>query len=225
MKRILLPILVIGILLLSACGAPATAPPVEAPPTPPPAEQPTPTTFTLSVGVSPLGAGSVSPLGGMYEAGTQVTLTATAASGYTFDYWDGDASGSLPTITITVDSNKSVFAHFSAVDITSPAPTPEPEAQVQILEHHLVWEDYGSFSMTFIRGKVKNMGDITLAAIDVSIWVQYEVEGLEGRVFNMPGSIDLDPAAFKPGEVRDFEVLVQSGAKENYDISVSIMPP
>ncbi len=43
MKRILLSILVIGILLLSACGAPTTAPPAEAPPTPSPAEQPPPT--------------------------------------------------------------------------------------------------------------------------------------------------------------------------------------
>ncbi len=121
MKQLFLSILVIGILLLGACGALTTAPPSEAPPPSPPTEQPTPTTFTLSVGISPLGAGSVSPLGGVYEAGTQVTLTATAASGYTFDYWDGDASGSLPTITITVDSNKVVFAHFNAaVDITPP---------------------------------------------------------------------------------------------------------
>jgi len=42
MKRILLSILVVGVLLLSACGAPTTAPPTEAPPTPPPTEQPAP---------------------------------------------------------------------------------------------------------------------------------------------------------------------------------------
>ena len=42
MKRILLPILVIGILLLSACGAPTTTPPTEAPPTLPAAEEPAP---------------------------------------------------------------------------------------------------------------------------------------------------------------------------------------
>lgn len=114
MKRILLPILVIGTLLLSACGAPTTAPEAEAPPV----EQPAPTTYTLSVSVSPSGAGSVSPSSGQYEEGTQVTLSATAASGYTFDYWDGDASGSASTITITMDSDKSIVAHFA--DITPP---------------------------------------------------------------------------------------------------------
>ena len=54
---------------------------------------PTPT-YTLSVSSNPPQAGSVSPSGGEYESGLQITLTATLASGYTFDYWDGAASGS-----------------------------------------------------------------------------------------------------------------------------------
>jgi hypothetical protein len=289
MKRILLSILIIGIFLLSACGVP---------------------TYTLSTSVSPSGIGSVSPSGGQYESGVQVTLTATPASGYTFDYWDGDASDSSPTITVIMDSDKSVIAHFADTappvisgvgisnitetsatltwmtdepatsqveygkaigygsttpladnlvsshsisltgletnttyhfrvkskdeasnetrsgDYTFVTSAPSPKAEVQILEHYLVQEDYpppASFSMTFVRGKVKNRGDVILASVDVTIWVQYEVEGLEGRVFNMPGSIDLEPAAFKLGEVRNFEVLVQNGAKEGYEISVSIM--
>jgi uncharacterized repeat protein (TIGR02543 family) len=151
-----------------------------------------------------------------------VALSATAASGYTFDYWGGSVSGQSTNITITMDSNKSVTAYFKLIPEPEP---PAPKAEVQILEHHLIWEDYGSFSMTFIRGKLQNTGDITVASIDVTIWVEYQIEGLEGRFFNQPGSIDLEPAAFKPGEIRDFEVLVQDGAKEDYNISVSIMPP
>jgi hypothetical protein len=69
-------------------------------------------TYTLSVSVSPPGAGSVSPAGGQYESGEQVILTASPASGYTFDYWWGSASGSSPTITITMDSDKSITANF-----------------------------------------------------------------------------------------------------------------
>ncbi len=74
-----------------------------------------PTTYTLTVNVSPPGAGSVSPPGGQYESGIQVTLTATPASGYTFDYWEGSASGSSATITITMDSDKNVIANFTQI--------------------------------------------------------------------------------------------------------------
>lgn len=80
---------------------------------PPPAE---PTTYVLSTNVSPSEAGSVSPSGGEYEENTQVTLTATVASGYTFDYWGGDTSGSSTTVTLTMDSAKSVTAHFKVIE-------------------------------------------------------------------------------------------------------------
>lgn len=82
------------------------------------APKPTPTPkYTLSASVSTSGAGSVSPSGGQYNSGVQVTLTANPASGYTFDYWSGSASGTTPTITITMDSDKSVTANFK----TTPA--------------------------------------------------------------------------------------------------------
>ena len=76
---------------------------------PPLLKTPTP---TLSVSVSPSGAGSVSPAGGEYESGVQITLTASPASGYTFDHWSGDVSGTSPTIVITMDSNKDITAYF-----------------------------------------------------------------------------------------------------------------
>ena len=75
-------------------------------------------TYTLTTNVSPLGAGSVSPSGGEYDSGLTVTLAATAASGYTFDYWSGSAAGTTPTTTITMDSDKSVTAYFTEVGPT-----------------------------------------------------------------------------------------------------------
>lgn len=69
-------------------------------------------THTLTIIVSPSGAGSVSPSGGEYESGDQVTLTASPASGYTFDHWSGDASNPSPTIVITMDSDKNIIAYF-----------------------------------------------------------------------------------------------------------------
>ena len=72
-------------------------------------------TYTLTTWASPSGAGSVSPSGGEYESGVQVTLTASPASGYTFDYWEGGASGTSPTVTITMNSDKSLTAHFKTI--------------------------------------------------------------------------------------------------------------
>ena len=69
-------------------------------------------TYTLTTVVSSSGAGSVSPSSGEYESSVQVTLTASPAGGYTFDHWSGDASGTSPTIVITMDSNKDITAYF-----------------------------------------------------------------------------------------------------------------
>ena len=72
--------------------------------------------YTLSVNINLPQAGTVSPAGGQYESGEQVTLTASPASGYTFDYWDGAASGSSNTVTITMNSDKSITAYFEPLD-------------------------------------------------------------------------------------------------------------
>lgn len=76
-------------------------------------------TYTLTININPSGAGSISPSGGEYESGVQVTLTASPASGYTFDHWSGDASGTTSTITITMDSDKSLFANFKTISTVS----------------------------------------------------------------------------------------------------------
>jgi hypothetical protein len=72
-------------------------------------------TYTLSVSINPPQAGFVSPAGGQYQRGEQVTLTASPASGYNFDYWSGSASGSISTVTITMDSDKSLTANFETI--------------------------------------------------------------------------------------------------------------
>jgi len=76
------------------------------------------TYYTLTTGVSPSGGGSVSPAGGAYAAGSQVTLTAMPASGYSFSNWGGAASGSQNPITITMNSNKNITAYFEETGVT-----------------------------------------------------------------------------------------------------------
>ena len=74
-------------------------------------------TYTLTTAVDPAGTGSVSPSGGQYESGVQVTIAASPASGYTFDYWSGSASDTSPTINVTMDRNHSITANFAAAPV------------------------------------------------------------------------------------------------------------
>lgn len=73
--------------------------------------------YELITGVEPSGSGSVilNPTGGTYDEGTYVTLTANPASGYEFDHWSGYATGTFTTTTLTMDSDKSVTAHFAPI--------------------------------------------------------------------------------------------------------------
>lgn len=70
--------------------------------------------FNLRTSISPTSGGSISlsPDGGVYNAGTAVTLTAAAADGYTFDSWGGDVTGRTITATVVMDADKSVTASF-----------------------------------------------------------------------------------------------------------------
>ncbi|CAL2055366.1 exported hypothetical protein [Tenacibaculum sp. 190524A05c] len=58
------------------------------------------------------------PVGGTYDDGTSVQLTATPASGYQFDGWSGDATGTTNPLTITMDADKTVTATFSQIQRT-----------------------------------------------------------------------------------------------------------
>lgn len=77
------------------------------------------TCYLLSTGANPSNGGAIarSPqpncTGGRYTAGTQVQLTANAASGFTFSNWSGDVGGSSNPIVFTVNSNASVMGNFA----------------------------------------------------------------------------------------------------------------
>ncbi len=66
--------------------------------------------------VNTIGSGNVTldPPGGIYNAGTVVTLTATPAADYQFIGWSDALSGSANPATITMTGNKNVTATFKA---------------------------------------------------------------------------------------------------------------
>ena len=80
----------------------------------------------LTVTVS--GGGTTNPGSGTHVCaeGTKVTITALPDSGWMFERWQGDASGTVPTVTVTMDSDKRVTARFARQNSTETVPLPEP---------------------------------------------------------------------------------------------------
>jgi len=95
--------------------------------TPPPL-----TCYVLSADVNPPGSGYVSadPANsggcsyGQYGPGSSVQLTGVANSGWQFQSWSGDCSGAANPTVVTMSSDKSCTANFTAVITPSPSPTP-----------------------------------------------------------------------------------------------------
>jgi len=70
--------------------------------------------YTLTIAAGSGGTTNPSPGSYAHDAGTNVSVTAIPNSGYHFSGWSGDASGTTETITITMDSNKSITASFAS---------------------------------------------------------------------------------------------------------------
>ena len=69
--------------------------------------------YTLTTAA--IGTGTVDPAPGdhVYSAGTQALISATAAPGWTFDHWQGDASGFDNPLCLNINANRSVTAIFT----------------------------------------------------------------------------------------------------------------
>jgi uncharacterized repeat protein (TIGR02543 family) len=91
--------------------------------------------YSLSIATNPDGGGSVSascggvvsPIRANYRDGSPVTLTATPSAGYEFGSWAGDASGTSPMVTITMDGDKDITADFHAIRYTLSTSVSPPE--------------------------------------------------------------------------------------------------
>ncbi len=75
------------------------------------------TQYLLSTSVTGSGSIAANPSSstGLYDSGTPVQLTATAASGYSFVNWSGDVSGSTNPQTVNMTAAHTVTANFQPV--------------------------------------------------------------------------------------------------------------
>ncbi len=68
--------------------------------------------YNLNININGCGTVIKNPDYSCYSYGTDVALTALADNGWVFDYWSGDVSSMIETISVSMNENKSVIAHF-----------------------------------------------------------------------------------------------------------------
>ena len=83
------------------------------------------TQYSLTTSVNPAGAGIVNPSGtNWYDNGESVSVSATAKSGYSFNGWSGDLSGTTNPTSIIMNGPKTVTANFTATNVPDISVTP-----------------------------------------------------------------------------------------------------
>lgn len=76
-----------------------------------PEPEPSPDHFHLDIEAMPPEGGAVNPSSGDFPPG-DLLLTAKPNADYLFDHWGGDTSGTDKQITIVLDDDKNITAHF-----------------------------------------------------------------------------------------------------------------
>lgn len=209
---------------------PTTSPKTTATTTPPPTTTTVKTTppttkttatYSVDIAVYPSGAGTVSPSGGVYEEGTELTLSATATEGYVFDHWGGDVEGESSSLQLTVNSSLEVRAIFAQIP---------PE--FIILSH----DSYRNASnWLVVSGQVKNEGYFAIERATIQInwcdaqgdtlWYEavyfYDVQPGQIIDFEFTNEISDEELELLPEDLRQ-SILQQHQQVVSYEISARI---
>ncbi len=150
--------------------------------------------YTLTANVTPADSGIVAldPPGDVYEFGTTVTLTATPVEGKRFVSWTGDATGSNPQVTVTMNANKTVTANFENLGPTTLNLVADPVEAAQSLTK---MPDLGHYDV----GTTITVGVIPAYGYQFRGWVNGDttVSTEASFVYTMPAMSETLVARFK----------------------------
>lgn len=120
--------------------------------------------YNLNVTANGPGSVAVDPPGTQFTAGSTVTLTATAESGFIFTGWSGDLTSNKTPYSLLIDGDKNIVANFSeANDVVS-----DDFAGCGTLNPMWTWVDplgQADYEMTGTQAKI-----IIPAGVDYEIW-------------------------------------------------------
>lgn len=119
-------------------------------------QSPPPQTPTYKIDVSVVGQGSIAKNASEpYVYGQAVTLTATASTGWNFQGWSGDLSGSANPATLAMTKNMTVTATFTVI------PPPQP-TQITVTITLQPFSITGTLTL--------NSGDNWTALTTITVW-------------------------------------------------------
>jgi uncharacterized repeat protein (TIGR02543 family) len=156
MKRSYIMVLILYALITVACGG--TKEVIE--PTPIPAieeEKTTEVYYILSVAIEPNEGGIAVPEQENLLAGTEITVQVKASPGYEFEGWSGASTSTSPSLTLTMDGDKGLTAHFKKIQTKTPRPTPTATPEPCVRPADVTKDHVGE--LIEVCGKVTNFGD------------------------------------------------------------------
>jgi uncharacterized repeat protein (TIGR02543 family) len=166
-----------------------------------------PAQYTLTTNTVGQGSVTLSPSGGTYYEGTEVTVTANPSSGWQFDNWSGDLSGSTNPATITMNSNKTVTANFS-----EGGTSPYCDSYGQNSATYIDYVEFGSFSNSSGAAGYTDFTNLTVNMTSGSS-VSYRIEKGDSNSSGFRVWIDFN----NDGDFTDSgEQVVSTGMWNNY---------
>jgi len=177
--------------------------------------------------------GKISHLGSyILSKDTTVTVTASADDGYGFVKWTGDASGTSPTVTISIDTDKEISAIFEVVNQSpvmtalSDTTTKEDESIKVTLSATDEEGDAITFSAVPDSNLTASISSDTLTITPKSNWygdasitvIAYDGYSRDSTLFNVTvTSVNDPPIAFEwVSSTLDTIYISQSNLNENY---------
>jgi chitinase len=137
-----------------------------------------PPQFSLTTAI--IGSGSVDPASGQYKRNSVVTLTAIPESGWTFERWEGAASGTANPTTVRIGGDTHVVARFVEEGDPPPPPPPPPPSEHEVIGYFVQWGIYQRDY--FVKDIVSNGAAPVLTAINYAfagISASLECESLD----------------------------------------------
>jgi hypothetical protein len=205
-------ILMMCILFGTSCGGQEAAEPTLVPPTPTEPE----IYYSLIVDADPSEGGIALPAAEEVLAGDVVQVEAKPAVGYEFTGWSGAVSLSSPSLSLTMDGDKYLTAHFNKLATNTPLPptitptpkhTPTPEVEPTSEDPYLL-TDWCLEHVGCEKFEVRNQSPYA-----IGIFLRHEDSGAAKDFYVPPkGNVQI---TLRPG--RYYYIFTTCGGKYVYE--------